>query len=72
MFPNKVECYKAKPVLKVLKGWNCNIKGIREFEMLPQAAQDYVDEIERQIGYPITIISNGPNREDIIYRIPKI
>ena len=72
VFPNTVECYKAKPVLKVLKGWNCNIKGIREFADLPQAAQDYVDEIERQIGYPITIISNGPNREDIIHRTPKI
>lgn len=71
-FPNTVECYKAQPILKVMKGWNCNIKGIRVFEKLPQEAQDYVDEIERQINYPITIISNGPNRDDIIHRQPKI
>lgn len=72
IFPNTIECYKAKPILKVMPGWNCNIRGIREFADLPIEAQNYVDEIERLIGYPITIISNGPNREDIIHRIPKI
>ncbi|MPM92654.1 Adenylosuccinate synthetase [bioreactor metagenome] len=72
IFPNTVECYKAKPVLKIMKGWKSNIRGIRTFTELPLEAQEYVDEIERQIGYPITIISNGPNREDIIHRLPKI
>lgn len=71
-FPNTIECYKAKPILKVMKGWNSNIRDIREFDKLPKEAQDYVDEIERQIGYPITIISNGPKRQDIIRRSPKI
>lgn len=71
-FPNTTECYKAKPVLKTLKGWNCDIRGIRAFEALPQEAQAYVDEIERLIGFPITMVSNGPGRKDIIYRTPKI
>ncbi len=71
-FPNTAECYKAKPVLKTLKGWNCDIRGIRAFEELPREAQDYVDEIERLIGFPITMVSNGPGRKDIIYRTPKI
>ena len=41
---------------------------IEDFDSLPQEAQDYVNFIEEQIGYPITMVSNGPAREDIIYR----
>jgi len=59
---------KAKPVLKVLPGWKCEIKGIKNFEDLPENAQNYVNFIEEQIGYPITMVSNGPARTDIIYR----
>ena len=51
-----------------IKGWKCDIRGIRRFEDLPQETQDYVNFIEEQIGYPITMVSNGPAREDIIYR----
>ncbi|MBQ9612339.1 MAG: adenylosuccinate synthase [Lachnospiraceae bacterium] len=71
-FPVTKELPKAKPVLKVLPGWKCDIRGIRRFEDLPQAAQDYVNFIEQQIGYPITMVSNGPSRDDIIYRKPAI
>lgn len=71
-FPNTVDCYKAKPVLKKLPGWKCDIRGIREFEKLPQEAQNYVDEIEKLIGFPITLVSNGPGRNDIIHRTPKL
>ena len=53
---------------KVFKGWKSDIRGIRRFEDLPQEAQDYVNFIESQIGYPITMVSNGPGRDDIIYR----
>ena len=59
---------KAKPVLKVLPGWKCDIGGIKNFEDLPENAQNYVNFIEEQIGYPITMVSNGPKRSDIIYR----
>ena len=71
-FPNTRDCYKATPVLKKMPGWKCDIRGIRDFEQLPQEAQNYVDEIERLIGFPITLVSNGPGREDIIHRTPKI
>ena len=67
-FPVTSLLKKAKPVLKVMKGWKCDIRGIREFEDLPKEAQDYVNFIEEQIGYPITMVSNGPKRSDIIYR----
>ena len=71
-FPNTVMLQRAKPVWKKLKGWNCNIRGIRTFEELPKECQEYVDYIETAIGFPITMVSNGPGREDIIQRTPKI
>ena len=59
---------KAKPVWKKLPGWKCEIRGIKKYEDLPEKCRDYIEFIEQQIGYPITMISNGPGREDIIYR----
>ncbi len=59
---------KAKPVLKVLPGWKSDIRGIKNYDDLPENCRKYIEFIEEQIGYPITIISNGPDREDIIYR----
>ena len=59
---------KAKPVYKVLPGWECDIRGIKKYEDLPENCRKYVEFVEEQIGFPITIISNGPGREDIIYR----
>lgn len=71
-FPATAKLEKAKPVLKKLPGWKCDITGIRNFEDLPAEAQNYVDEIEKMIGFPITYVSNGPGREDIIKRTPKL
>ena len=59
---------KAKPVLKVLEGWKCDISGIREYDKLPQKTREYIEFIEEAIGFPITMVSNGPKRNDIIYR----
>lgn len=59
---------KAKPVLEVLPGWKCDIRDIREYDKLPENCRRYIEFIEEHIGYPITMISNGPGREDIIYR----
>ena len=67
-FPTTSRLEKAKPVLKTLPGWKCDIRGIKNYEDLPQNCRNYVEFIEEQIGYPITMISNGPGREDIIYR----
>lgn len=71
-FPTTYRLEKAKPVLKVLLGWKCDIRGIRKFEELPENCRKYVDFVEEQIGYPITMVSNGPGREDIIYRESKL
>lgn len=58
----------ANPVLRTLPGWKCDIRGIRRYEELPKNCRAYIEFIENQIGYPITMISNGPGRRDIIYR----
>ncbi len=67
-FPVTAKLEKAKPVLEKLPGWNCDIRGIRKYEELPENCRRYVEFIEERIGYPITMVSNGPGREEIIYR----
>ena len=67
-FPTTVQLKKAKPVWTVLPGWKCDIRGIRNYDELPENCRKYVEFIEEKIGYPITMVSNGPGREDIIYR----
>ena len=67
-FPVTCKLEKAKPVLKTLPGWKTDIRGIKNYEELPENCSKYVEFIEEQIGYPITSLSNGPARDDIIYR----
>ena len=67
-FPVTTKLEKAKPVLETLPGWNCDIRGINHYEDLPENCRKYVDFVEEQLGYPITMVSNGPGRDDIIYR----
>lgn len=67
-FPNTHMLKKAKPIFETLPGFKCDIRGIKEFDKLPKEAQDYVLFIEKEIGKPITMVSNGPKREEIIYR----
>lgn len=67
-FPVPWKLEKAKPVLEILPGWECDISGIKTYEDLPRNCRGYIEFIEEKIGYPITMVSNGPGREDIIYR----
>ena len=67
-FPVTPLLNKAKPVLKVLKGWKTDVSGIRNYSDLPKECRDYVEFIEKEIGVPIKMVSNGPAREDIILR----
>lgn len=67
-FPTTAKLKKAKPVYKVLPGWKQDIRGIKKYEDLPENCRKYIEFIEEQIGFPITMVSNGPKRSDIIYR----
>ena len=68
-FPTTAKLKKAKPVYEVLPGWKTDIRGIKNYEDLPENCRNYIEFIEKHIGYPITMVSNGPKRTDIIYRI---
>lgn len=65
-FPNTSLLKKAKPILEVLPGWKCDIRSIRKYEDLPANCRRYIEFAQEYIGLPITMISNGPAREDII------
>lgn len=67
-FPSTVQLKHCKPVLVKMPGWKCNIKGIKKYEDLPENTRKYIEFVESEIGVPIHMVSNGPAREDIIYR----
>jgi adenylosuccinate synthase len=67
-FPNTVELNKAKPVYATLPGWKCEIRGIKKYEDLPENCRNYIEFIEKELETPIAMVSNGPGRDDIIYR----
>ena len=67
-FPATSLLKKAKPVYEYLPGWKEDIRGIRNYDELPENCRKYIEFVEEQIGYPITMVSNGPGRHDIIYR----
>lgn len=67
-FPTTALLEKAKPVIETLPGWKCDIRGIKNYEDLPENCRKYIEFVEEKIGFPITMVSNGPSRDDIIYR----
>lgn len=67
-FPATAQLKRCKPILEVLPGWKCDIRGIKKYEDLPENARNYVEFVEKHIDTPIKMVSNGPSREDIIYR----
>ncbi|RHP30269.1 adenylosuccinate synthase [Lachnotalea sp. AF33-28] len=67
-FPTTVKLDKAKPVYRVMPGWKTDIRGIKNYEELPKNCRDYIDAVEQEIGVPVTMVSNGPGRDEIIVR----
>ncbi|SBV98836.1 Adenylosuccinate synthetase [uncultured Eubacteriales bacterium] len=67
-FPASPLLDRAKPVYTTLPGWKSDIRGVTDYGLLPQAAKDYVNFIEAQIGVPVKTISTGPKRHEIIRR----
>lgn len=67
-FPTTPDLKRCKPVLTTLKGWKCDIRGIKDYNALPAEAKSYVEFIENELGQKIDMVSNGPEREAIIYR----
>ena len=67
-FPTTAKLEKVKPVLTRLPGWKCDIRGIRKYGDLPENCRKYIEFVEKEIEAPISMVSNGPGRDDIIMR----
>ncbi len=67
-FPSSPTLAKAKPIYVTLPGWKTDVRGITDYDALPENCKAYLNFIEKEIETPITIISNGPHRDEIIYR----
>ncbi|WP_066714340.1 adenylosuccinate synthase [Clostridium sp. Marseille-P299] len=65
-FPTTVQLAKAKPVYVTLPGWKSDIRGITKYEDLPENCRKYIEFIEKELEVPITMVSNGPGRDEII------
>ncbi len=68
VFPVSPLLERAKPIYETLPGWKTDVRGVTDYNQLPQEAKDYVDFIEARIGAPITIVSTGPKRNEICRR----
>ncbi len=67
-FPTTAKLAKAKPVYEVLPGWKQDIRGIKNYDELPENCRKYIEFVEKEIETPITMVSNGPGRNEIIRR----
>lgn len=67
-FPTTNKLKIAKPIYEYLPGWNCDIRGIKKYEDLPENCRKYIEFIEKELEVPVKLVSNGPGRDDIIYR----
>lgn len=67
-FPTTVKLAKAKPVYTILPGWKEEIRGITEYDKLPENCRKYIEFIEQELQVPVTMVSNGPGRHEIIHR----
>ena len=67
-FPTTSKLKKAKPVYEVLPGWKCDIRGITEYDKLPENCRKYIEFIEKELEVPVKMVSNGPGRHEIIHR----
>ncbi len=67
-FPATALLKKANPVYTYLPGWKCDIRGIREYNKLPENCRKYIEFIEKELEVPITMVGNGAGRKDIILK----
>ncbi len=56
----------VKPVYKAFEGWHCDSTTLKTGDNLPEAMQRYISFINQYIGSPISYVSNGPQREQIV------
>ena len=60
----------VKPVYKEIKGWDQELSGLDSIENIPKELADYIAFIESELHTPVTMVSVGPDRREILYRKP--
>ncbi|MGH9360643.1 MAG: adenylosuccinate synthase [Thermoanaerobaculia bacterium] len=58
----------AEPVLRTVRGWKRDTRGVLDFADLPPAARDYIALIEDEVGAPAGLVSTGARREETAVR----
>lgn len=66
--PFDMDQSNCQPIWKNYRAWHCSLDGISDFEALPEAARNYLSDLEGQLGVPFSMISTGPEREKLILR----
>ncbi len=57
---------KATPVYKSFDGWMKDISGMKSYDEMPENMKTYMNYLAGYLGTPVSYISNGPSREQII------
>ena len=57
-----------EPVYVERKGWKCDVSKVTNALEMPQELDDYIAFIEKETGVPVTIVSLGPDRNQILFR----
>lgn len=57
-----------EPVFKPYKGWQANLEDVNSYDTLPENAKAFLEELETMLETPITIVSKGPQRKELIIK----
>ncbi len=67
-FPSTPTLLRCKPVYTVLPGWKCDVRGVTEWDRLPENCRKYIEFVEKELDAPIHMVSTGPKRSEMLYR----
>lgn len=68
-FPNETDILaECQPAYEPLPGWLQTTVGTLEEAKLPPTCRAYIRHLETLVGVPITLVSTGPRRDEIIVR----
>jgi adenylosuccinate synthase len=65
-FPFDINDVEIIPVYEELKGWNCDLTQLHDYNDSPQPLKDYVTYLEQKLEVPITVVSVGPDRKQTL------
>ena len=67
-FPSTPTLMRCKPVYTVLPGWKQDVRGMTDWNQLPENCRRYIEFIEKELETPIRMVSTGPKRSEMLIR----